>query len=891
MPITKESYYIDNPGQTPQTPGYFNGYISNFRFTVGQALYRGNFTPPTTQLTANTVGTTGPNVVSVLTGEVKALLFQTLGNALVNASNIGNLQFTSNNVSTPSIVPVPTTVTYEYDWVNALNRRQLAAQLPEFIDPIMVGDVLRVEDSDTGYTANITVTAVENNQITFNTPVGFPTDRLGGMTLVNLSTYVYKSSIDKPVSNPFKYQDVGTARQRLWMDKYVENKILTKYFIDRSAGLSAPVLDASPKLENITNPLINGTRGDFRLPILGQSLSKANYTSYNFARDYIFDNDLSFRKINANAFTDTSTRTIIFSLQDAVPFAVNSNVRIYNSLTRTKVETTVLSADRGSITVDGNSMVNVGSQASTLFIESANASVYSYTESQPTSGVYSSLPRDRLWWAQNFPSKFFNGARINAGDPSGASLNNTQSNLSVFTDQVLYLYDANKPLYSVTSQTYQTSNIAADYIFDRDLTTVFNQPTTSGNVTVYFNNTDLPIAANPFPVGSQVVLYRNTPGNILFSSTLFTPYVATVLESSSWFIKVAFPSGWDRTWQFYKIGRATSDVYPKLAVAPRAAPQNARENLYYGELAQGFRYNLSRDGGTTFADSVLPSNQGNWTGNTNNWFTNLSSDTTYRRLYYLQFSRNAPQSVSYNFFLDDIVTIVSSGALLGPTLITDVSNASLATVPTIFDIVNLQQGFTLLLDLFSTNVEQYLTQIGKIYKDSQELKGDRVTIDIGNIEREQQKFPLVGLSNDFQLKNIDLLKSGAIHFVKGSATEQLFKVGQLRYLIGGKQGTYAAIGQDASPYKLGFINLPRLSVAGIANRTSTMPQFSAGAAVIINRLVSENTRLSIYNMLFVNRIKEPGKYNQAGQVNRFKTNSVRISDISVPKKEPVSFWS
>lgn len=1465
MPISKELTYIENPYSVPQTNGYFNGYISNFRLTVGQALYRGNFTPPTVQLTNNTVGTVGPNVASTLTGEVKVLMFNTLGNVLINQTNYSNLQFNSNSISTtPTLAAVPNNTTYETDWINDLNRTQVVATFPEFVDPIVVGDVLRVEDSDTGFTANVTVTAVENNRITFNTPPGFPTDRIGGMTLVNVSTNVYKSSIDKPATNPFRYQEAGSPRRRLWLGSYVENKVLTKFFIDRAGGLPDAPVQISGRLETFVNPVVNGTAGDFRLPIVAQTLNTSTYTSYNFARDYIFDSDLSFTRptfilttdvmniaangiytftspvaanvqftmwgagggasaaggsggaggfstgwvnvnpgttyylvvggrggsgtsigpaprpggagglggggrggngnsssgggggysgifansisqataimmaggggggisatnaltgqtviggggggnagqdgdssrgggawptniteygrggtqlaggsggsgvdvpgspgsvltggaggnfnsqggggggggyfgggggagglhtvgaggggsgylhpnlvtagntivgnlsIAGNAFdvrragagspstdgriivsvasiSSMPNRTISFPVQDKIPFRVNSNVRIYNSLTRSKVEATVLAADQGSVTVSDNSVVTVNSQSSTLFIESADTSVFSYNEIIPTFGTNSSLPRDRLWWAQNFPSKYSSTPKIFTVDPTlSIGLKTTQSNLAVFTDQVLYLYEANKPLYTVTSQTYQTSNIVPQYLYDQDLvrtttaipqtasanitlfgqasyttpgtytwtapagvtsvsavavgggggsaagasnntagggggglgwknnipvtpgqtytivvgaggtssavftqagnggdsyfisnttvagfggvgsnggsggaggsyvgdgggsgglggtsgtnaqagggggaggyagnggngggwsnyygtgnggavtsgqggggggggagdttgaggggggvgilgqgangsagivalagagangsygqyggaegggggsggtagghgraggtklgglygggagsgsanggggavriiwgasrsfpaTNTFNQP----DLTVYFNNTDFPNARTPFPVGSTVVLYRNTPANLLTSRNLVTAYTATVAEATAWYVKIPLPADWDSSWQFYKIGKSTSDVYPKVAVNPTARPQNARENLFYGELAQGYRYSLSRDGGIGVAVNELPNTQGNWSGNTNNWFTNLSSNLTYRRLFYTQFSRNAPQAQSLNYFLDPIQAIYSSGALLNNTLITDVSNASLATVPSIYAIVNLQQGFRLILDVFSTSIEQYLTQIGKIYIPSPELRTDRVAVDFGlGTVKELNRIPLIGLYNDSYLQSVNKLATGIVHIAKGTDTETRFKVGQIRYLIGGKLGTYVAVGQDTRSVIIGLLGSKKQILASIPNQSTASAQFNLG---IVNqlpyRLASDTIRLGTYKALFVSTMRDPSKYTTAGAFARLRITSSRVMDVTAAKKDPVSFWS
>lgn len=58
------------------TPSDFYGNISNVRITKGQALTAGNFTPPTAPVTTTSVGWTGANVATSLTGTVSLLTCQ-----------------------------------------------------------------------------------------------------------------------------------------------------------------------------------------------------------------------------------------------------------------------------------------------------------------------------------------------------------------------------------------------------------------------------------------------------------------------------------------------------------------------------------------------------------------------------------------------------------------------------------------------------------------------------------------------------------------------------------------------------------------------------------------------------------------------------------------------
>jgi photosystem II stability/assembly factor-like uncharacterized protein len=66
---SKRLFLFSNPYPDPTG----QGYINSARFIRGQALYTGNFAPPTQQLTTTTVGTSGPNVAASITGTVAFL--------------------------------------------------------------------------------------------------------------------------------------------------------------------------------------------------------------------------------------------------------------------------------------------------------------------------------------------------------------------------------------------------------------------------------------------------------------------------------------------------------------------------------------------------------------------------------------------------------------------------------------------------------------------------------------------------------------------------------------------------------------------------------------------------------------------------------------------------
>ena len=82
------SSYTTNWGVAANLTSPYSGYMSNLRIIRGQALYTGNFAPPTTALTTTTVGTLGSNVTATLTGTVLLLAFQSQ-NIYEDKSNFG----------------------------------------------------------------------------------------------------------------------------------------------------------------------------------------------------------------------------------------------------------------------------------------------------------------------------------------------------------------------------------------------------------------------------------------------------------------------------------------------------------------------------------------------------------------------------------------------------------------------------------------------------------------------------------------------------------------------------------------------------------------------------------------------------------------------------------
>lgn len=87
---------------------FFPGLISNFRVIKGQALYTGNFTPSTTTLTVNSVGTSGANVAASITGTVSLLTCQ---NNTFNDNSTNNFSITSGTTTVRPLAVSPFTTT------------------------------------------------------------------------------------------------------------------------------------------------------------------------------------------------------------------------------------------------------------------------------------------------------------------------------------------------------------------------------------------------------------------------------------------------------------------------------------------------------------------------------------------------------------------------------------------------------------------------------------------------------------------------------------------------------------------------------------------------------------------------------------------------------------
>ena len=85
-------------------------------------------------------------------------------------------------------------------------------------------------------------------------------------------------------------------------------------------------------------------------------------------------------------------------------------------------------------------------------------------------------------------------------------------------------------------------------------------------------------------------------------------YFAQVIDSSFNTVTIAKPDDWSVDWIAIQIGSASPTVFPKVNVRPDGRPKNAREMLFYSEMAFGFVQNKTIQDGelfATFADNGI----------------------------------------------------------------------------------------------------------------------------------------------------------------------------------------------------------------------------------------------------------------------------------------------
>lgn len=208
-------------------------------------------------------------------------------------------------------------------------------------------------------------------------------------------------------------------------------------------------------------------------------------------------------------------------------------------------------------------------------------------------------PREVLFYATVAP-----GYRYNLSIEQGVQF---QPDYNSFGTHSLEKFDnvglTQGPVYQITGQnTGSSANTVLEYQFDLDILTTVTSPISV--LTVYFNNDSKFITS--FPVGSYVSISRTY---ISTTGTPDTTIVSQVLDSSVNTVTIALPADWDTSWDLTTISSASVDVFPRIKVFTNVAPVNARENLFYAEIAPGLRSRNNIYLATDSSDTSLQSSQ------------------------------------------------------------------------------------------------------------------------------------------------------------------------------------------------------------------------------------------------------------------------------------------
>ena len=346
--------------------------------------------------------------------------------------------------------------------------------------------------------------------------------------------------------------------------------IIDPVFLPGGGMISTPQFENIYRLESFDN------QGIYIGPTVGV-VGTDNIKNFDTVNDYIYDYDFT-----ATNYIFPSPGYLYFNPEQTdslqrTRFPIGSYVKISNTFTGYSEVTMVLESNLNNILVTlapefpNNYLGGTTIQdASPFYYPKEKVAENLFPVQLPIVNVDS--PRNNLFYSEYRPlipgrTVVYTIDRAIGNDT--IDLSQTTKRLELFQ---LPNLPGDFPLSIVGQNTEQIYPTVNWYINDRD---IFTATTVNSLIkTIYFPEQGSVVFAS----GSTVRVTNSSNGyNKIFAVITGTNSSVTILDPND------FPAGTST------IEQTVTSVYPRLSVKPLEAPKNARENLYYFELAPGLR--------------------------------------------------------------------------------------------------------------------------------------------------------------------------------------------------------------------------------------------------------------------------------------------------------------
>ena len=358
--------------------------------------------------------------------------------------------------------------------------------------------------------------------------------------------------------------------------------------------IDTPLLETSFKLERYDN---QGIYVDEIFNVTGQ-----NNITTNTVNEYLFDLDVISTIISANGLEQTLT----FNTPADIPkiyFPIGFYVRIYDSISDTAYIVQVTATGKNKITFD--TIAGFPNRYGGVGLTLQSASSFVYPKSKVDSDLYTYISNNGLN-LYNYPTNARENLSVSEIKPNFRPalkiiLENNLGETLLINSSIGKMEEFQVDVIPgdfrtvVTAQSAnRTNNLVSYYINDLDYLTIINNATTSTNsINDYIFDLDYLSVTNlsttrtlffidqgvvPFPTGSQIrLINENNNSKEIYTVLQGTKNSVTISGN-----KLVFHS---------IIEKVVSSVYPQQYVSVNTAPTNARENLYYANIAEGLRAN------------------------------------------------------------------------------------------------------------------------------------------------------------------------------------------------------------------------------------------------------------------------------------------------------------